>query len=195
MISTKENLQKKIEILPIKVNDLSPSTAIDIPIGSVGTSDKSFVDKENMCIQIEYRLDLSLKKELDALLNGGANAVAAAKLESQKLENALQVQLKRLKIEVNRKKRSLKILDSTYNGNSSLKEEAKSRNVIPSHLPKFRQNGYTEPHEFMEAFQNIMIAYGVTEDRYLKILPLYLDTIDNQWLKNMINEQNDELLN
>lgn len=56
---------------------------------------------------------------------------------------------------------------------------------VPTNLPKFRGDGLKDPEEFLDAFRRTMEAHGIQEDRYLKILKLCLDSIDNDWLESV----------
>jgi len=49
-------------------------------------------------------------------------------------------------------------------------------------LPKFRQEGeYNEPGDFLEAYRRVMEAHDISLNRYARILPLCLDTVDCLW--------------
>ena len=66
-----------------------------------------------------------------------------------------------------------------------------SKLVVPANLPKFKQGGYEDPEEFLEAFEQVMEAHEIKEERYVKILKLCLDSIDNQWLEDNEGEWGD----
>ncbi len=72
----------------------------------------------------------------------------------------------------------------------------KERRVpVPQQLPKFRQNGSCEePGEFLEAFRRVLEAHDVPNVKYAKLLPLCLDTVDNQWLDEWVKQHNGQVL-
>ena len=50
-------------------------------------------------------------------------------------------------------------------------------------MPKFRQNGpYKEPGEFLEAFNTVMEAHNIPEERYASLMKLCLEQVDARWL-------------
>jgi hypothetical protein len=52
--------------------------------------------------------------------------------------------------------------------------------IVLQNLPKLRQNGQLkELTEFLEVFYKAMKAHNISLQRYLNLLFLYLDTIDN----------------
>ena len=54
---------------------------------------------------------------------------------------------------------------------------------VPSNMPKFRQNGpYKEPGEFLEAFNTVMEAHNIPEERYGSLMKLCLEQVDARWL-------------
>ena len=54
---------------------------------------------------------------------------------------------------------------------------------VPSNMPKFRQNSpYKEPGEFLEAFNTVMEAHNIPEERYASLMKLCLEQVDARWL-------------
>lgn len=72
--------------------------------------------------------------------------------------------------------------------NESFITLTKQKIVVPSNLPKFRQDKFDEPVEFLEAFNKIMKAHNIGEERYLQLLSLCLDSVDGQWLTNNLTK-------
>ena len=69
------------------------------------------------------------------------------------------------------------------NENKSQGRVNNKQDKVPQNLSKFSQRGiYKESIEFLEAFDRIMDAHNISEDRFLSLLPLCLDSVDAQWL-------------
>ena len=56
---------------------------------------------------------------------------------------------------------------------------ATPRWTLPSNLPQLKYGKYTDPEEFVEAFERVMEAHGIPEARYVKLIKMCLDAIDN----------------
>ena len=86
-------------------------------------------------------------------------------------------------------KMNVNIAENNMTLNESFMTQSKSKIVVPSNLPKFRQdNKFDESIEFLETFNKIMKAHNIKEDRFLQLLPLCLDSVDGQWLTTNLNK-------
>ena len=65
-----------------------------------------------------------------------------------------------------------------------------ARLVVPTNLPRFRQGRQAEdPSEFLENFQKVITAHGITGTGYVRLMPLCLDSVDSDWM-HIWTEQN-----
>src|ERR1700728_4278067 len=96
------------------------------------------------------------------------------------------IENKKETLEVRRKmsKRKLILKDSEENLETDQKARgsAKTRKVVVlQNLPKFRQKGYSEePVEFLESFEKILVVHEISMEKYNKLIPLCLNSIDGK---------------
>jgi len=68
-----------------------------------------------------------------------------------------------------------------------------TRNIkVPSSMPRFRgDKGIEDPFDFLEFFNRVMIAHEISEDRYMRLVPMCLDAIDRKWFDHWMENQVD----
>ena len=134
---------------------------------------------------------LSLLDEKEELATNTPNSIAALEkinAEIDSVRNIVNIRKESLELRQNLLKRMLTEsvrLNNTFNNdmNESFMIQPKNKIIVPSNLPKFRhENKFEEPIEFLESFNKVMKAHNISEDRYLQLLPLCLDSVDGQWL-------------
>ena len=134
---------------------------------------------------------LSLLDEKEELATNSSNETAALEklnAEIESVRNIVNLRKESLELRQSLLKRMLAEsarINNTFNGDmdESFIIQPKSKIVVPSNLPKFRhENKFEEPVEFLEAFNKVVKAHNINEDRYLQLLPLCLDSVDGQWL-------------
>jgi hypothetical protein len=110
----------------------------------------------------------------------------------KKMENSLETKRKMLDILHQKERRMSRDFGRRESNirNSSFRESEtfsikREKVTVPTNIPKFRQHGqFEEPVEFLEAFEKVLVAHEIPEERYIKLLPLSLDSVDGQWIKN-----------
>ena len=134
---------------------------------------------------------LTDKEELVMGITTEINTAALEKLNAEidNIRQIVNIRKESLELRQNLLKRTLaestRLNSSFINGglNDSFIIQPKSKNIVPSNLPKFRHdNKFEEPVEFLESFNKVMKAHNINEDRYLQLMPLCLDSVDGQWL-------------
>jgi len=58
-----------------------------------------------------------------------------------------------------------------------------SNSKVPANLPKFRGSGTDDPQEFLDNFVKVCTAHDLDEERYLKVVPLCLESVDAKWVE------------
>src|SRR3569832_379749 len=110
----------------------------------------------------------------------------------KKMENSLETKKKMLDILQQKERRMSRDFGKRESNirNSSFRESEtfsikREKVTVPANIPKFRQNRhYEEPVEFLEAFEKVLVAHEIPEERYIRLLPLSLNSVDGQWIKN-----------